>query len=384
MNIKSLIASLPDNGLMSLFEKGQWHIDHGSLERYPDFMRPDLDGALSSIKKLGQWNHFDVGYRDPSGKYNQVSGGGMPAYAYYDMGALVRSSSIDEITPEAKNWFRSWAEFLNVHPQDLRLNSWAVKGASGIDWHFDPEDVIHFQIKGDKLFKFLRTPNTRFADLYSKRHEAIFKSGETFANAEEVIVKAGTITVIPRGVWHWSLNKSDESFAVALCVNPPSYATILTQALYKRLREYEVFRQPVYGSFQSQTETLTKMNIELSSMLNKIETQSVLQQHGKMPFQSSPAKLVADDVRYFVNHNRGKIVYSPRLKFQLDGQDLALDGDEQHMKVIRCIGKLGYGFHVSDIKRVNSDIGIDKITEILSALVQIGFLEFVDGVNITV
>jgi hypothetical protein len=227
MDLRKMMPNLGVEGLMDLFMESQWQVEHGSIERFPEFLRPD-DGALSNIGKLGNWPRFNVAFRDGAGNYHQVKGTGDSAATYYDKGALVNSRSIEEVSGAARAWLNEWAETLDVSRDDLRLNSWAVRGASGIDWHFDYEDVIHFQIKGDKLFKLLRTPNTRLADKQTKIFERIMTAEQNFAEASEESVGEGTITVIPRGVWHWSEGKSDESFAVSLCIGTVSCAQTLS------------------------------------------------------------------------------------------------------------------------------------------------------------
>jgi hypothetical protein len=279
MDLQKMMPSLDAGGLMNLFMEGRWHVDHGSIERFPEFLRPD-DGALSNIGKLENWSRFDLGYRDAAGNFHQVKGTGTSPAAYYDKGALVRSSSIEEVSDAAKRWLGEWAETLHVSRDALRLNSWAVRGARGIGWHFDPEDVIHFQIKGAKLFKFLRTPNTRFADEQTKKVEHIMAAEQSFGEASEEMVGEGTITVIPRGVWHWSVGKSKESFAVALCINPPSCAQALTQELYKRLRLMERYRMPLVGSPVSQCEAMEACVKEAGALLQAMNCKSVLPEAG--------------------------------------------------------------------------------------------------------
>src|ERR1700733_10749358 len=235
MDLEKMAPGLDGAGLMNLLMEGQWQVLRGRIERFPEFLRPD-DGALSNIGKLDHWRQYHVGYRDQAGQYHQVKGSGNSAVAHYDKGALVNSRSIEGASDAAKEWLGEWAELLGVSRDALRLNSWAVNDTGGIDWHFDCEEVIHFQIKGDKLFRFLRTPATHFADSQTKKFEKIMAAQLDFAEASEEIVGAGAITVIPRGVWHWSEGKSEESFAVSLCVSPPTFAQTLSRSIYKRLR----------------------------------------------------------------------------------------------------------------------------------------------------
>ena len=323
MNLQTMMPSLGEKGLMNLLAEGRWHVDHGSIDRFPEFLQPKKQGAISNINQLGQWRHFDIGYRDANGKYHQVNGAGNSAQAYYDMGALVRSTSIEEVTDQARHWLNDWAETLGVSRQDLRLNSWAVKGANGIHWHLDPEDVIHFQIKGDKLFKFLRTPHTRNADSQTKRLEKMMVESQDFSKAEEEIVREGSITIIPRGVWHWSEGKSDESFAVALCVNPPSAAMTLTQALYKKLRLLEQNRTPMLGDGSAQLDAMEECLKEATALLKTMNAQAMLAQEGRLKL---PMERV--DSLHFRLSSRAHVKLDP-LRMWVDGQQLSVQVDEE-------------------------------------------------------
>ena len=372
MDLQRLIPSLGHDGLMRLFAGGQWHVDHGSLERFPAFLRPG-DGALSSIAKLGAWRHFDIGYRDSTGKYNQLNGAGHSAAAYYDMGALVRSTSIDEATPEARPWLDDWAQTLGVLRSELRFNSWAVRGANGIDWHFDPEDVIHFQIKGDKLLKFLPSEDTIAADTHTKRAERFLKPGQNFANADEAIVRPGTITVIPRGVWHWSEGQSDESFAVALCVNPSSYAWSITQSLYRRLRLLESQRRPTLG--HERIDSMTACLKEASIMLEEMSARSVLAEERKIEF---PLEHI--DSLYFQATPMARAEFAP-LRMSIGDRPLGISGDETHLAILNSICRRGSGFWVRDLTQHVPRADKSRVGEVLLSLVRAGFLDFIAAKN---
>lgn len=369
MNLSELIPSLPTEGLPHALREQRWHVDHGSIERFPSFLRPAADGAISGIEKLGSWRHFDIGYVDSRRKYHQLPGAGHSARAYYDMGALVRSTSIEEASPETFLWLDEWAELLGVSRNDLRLNSWAVRGANGIDWHFDPEDVIHFQIKGDKLMKFLPSEATRAADTHAKRLEKFLKPAQDFSRASEVIVREGTITIIPRGVWHWSEGRNDESFAVALCVNPPSVATMLTQALYRQLRVLESERRPVYGTVAEQRALLDEGLRALKNLVDRLDGDAVLTCDRRRDFE--PARV---DGAYFQASPAARAELSP-LRLWINDRELRVDGEESHLAVLRVICENARGFRGAEIGRLAPEAAPELRREVLASLVNVGFLE---------
>lgn len=369
MNLEQLIPSLPSEGLLSLLREQRWHVDHGAIDRFPHFLRPQANGAISGIERLGTWRHFDIGYRDAERKYHQLQGAGHSAKAYYDMGSLVRSTSIEEASPEVFPWLDEWAGVLGITRRDLRLNSWAVRGANGIDWHFDPEDVIHFQIKGDKLMKFLPSEATRAADASTKRLEKFLKPAQDFTRASEVVVREGTITIIPRGVWHWSEGRGDESFAVALCVNPPSVASVLTQALSRQLRHAESVRRPVYGTPDEQLALLEEGLRAVKELAARWDGEDVLVADRRSVFTAEKAESAS-----FHASPAARIELEP-LRLWLNEQELRVDGHPSQLEVLRVICKSAHGFKGEDLARLAPEAGPALRNEVLASLVNAEFLE---------
>lgn len=369
---ESLIPGLDVDALSTLLSEGRWRVLHGPLERLPEFLQPD-DGALSSIGKLRDWPHFDVAYRDGPNAYRQVRGEGQSATAHYDRGGLVTSRSIEKISDAAKAWLVEWAALLGVSAHNLRLNSWAVRGTGGINWHFDREDVIHFQIKGDKLFKLLGTSATRFADAQTKKFERIMVAQRSFDDASEELVRAGTITIIPRGVWHWSEAKSDESFAVSLCVSPESYAQTLSQALYRRLRLVEGSRMPLLGSQGFQKRALEACIKEAGKLLQSLNVESVLAEEGAREF---PVDAVS--ASYFCIGMRANASLKP-LRMLVDGKELAIADDEEEQTILEAICELGQGFRLTDVTKRVPHADESTVNGLLLMLVRAGFLDFLDA-----
>ena len=371
MNLQKMMPSLDVEGLIDSLMEGRWQVHHGSIGRFPEFLRPDA-GALSNIKYLENWPHFHVAYRDSEGNYRQTEGDGQSALAHYDKGALINSRSIEEVSDSAKAWLGECAETLGVSREHLRLNSWAVRGASGIDWHFDYEDVIHFQIKGDKLFKLLATPHTRFADKQTKIFERILAAEQNFGEASEQIVREGTITIIPRGIWHWSEGKSDESFAVSLCVTPASCAQILTRALHKRLRLMERDRMPPVGPPGLQHDAMEACVKDAVSCLQSMNLKNVLLEECRLKF-------TAQDVGSFLFYlgNRANARLEPMRLF-VDGKQLKIRGAEEVDGVLHAVCKIGHGFRVAGLRKLVPQVDASMVNEIVALLVRKGFLDFVD------
>src|SRR5882724_3396851 len=143
MKLHELLPGLDAGGLAELIMEGRWRVFHGHIARFPEFLRPD-DGAISSIGKLENWRDFHFAFRDGAGTYHQRKPGEGSVGGYYDKGYLITSHSVEGLSDTASGWLDEWAQQLGISKACLRLNSWAVKGPSGIDWHFDYEDVIHF------------------------------------------------------------------------------------------------------------------------------------------------------------------------------------------------------------------------------------------------
>jgi hypothetical protein len=368
--VQGLLPNLDVTDLTQLIMEGRYRVHHGPIERFPEFLRPD-DGALSSIEKLKDWRDFHFAFRDATGRYHQRKPGDRSVTACYDKGYLVVSHGIHGLSASAAGWLEDCAHMLNIPKNYLWLNSWAIKGASGIDWHFDYEDVIHFQIKGDKLLKLMRTPKTIGADRQLKTFERTLMAGENFDDAHEEIVTAGTITIIPRGVWHWSEAKSDESFAVSLCMGLPSRAEILSKALFKRLRLVEQNRMPLLGSNSSQIDAMQSLLDESAPLLRAMNGLSVVSEENRSEIT---AEIV--NTSYFYLGLRANASLDP-LRLLVDGQAIAIPSEDSTRDIVRAACTLGYGFFPSDLAKLVPRANPDLINEILSSLTKAGFLDFI-------
>lgn len=368
--MQGLLPNLDATGLAQLITEGRYRVYHGPIERFPEFLQPD-DGALSSIEKLKDWRDFHFAFRDATGKYHQRKPGDRSVTACYDKGYLVVSHGIHGLSPSAAGWLEDFAHKLNIPKTYLWLNSWAIKGASGIDWHFDYEDVIHFQIKGDKLLKLKRTPKTVGADRQTKTFERTLMAGENFDDAHEELVTAGTITIIPRGVWHWSEAKSDESFAVSLCMGLPSRAEILSKALFKRLRLVEQNRMPLFGSNNSQIDAMRSLLDESGPLIQAMTGRSVVSEENRSEIT---AEIV--DTSYFYLGLRANASLEP-LRILVDGQAIALPSEDHNGDIVRAVCILGYGFFPRDLAKLVPHANPAMINEVLSSLAKAGFLDFV-------
>jgi hypothetical protein len=370
MELHTLLPGLDAKGLAELIMEGRWRVCHGSLERYPEFLRPD-DGAISGIEKIKDWSDFHVAFRDATGGYHQRKPGEVSARAYYDKGYLITSHAVQGLSDTASAWLDEWARLLGISRACLWLNSWAVRGASGIDWHFDYEDVIHFQIKGDKLFKLMRTPMTRAADRQTKTFERILAAQENFEAASEELVTAGSITIIPRGVWHWSECKSDESFAVSICLGVPSRAEILSKALLKRLRRVEQNRVPLFGPISSQAGSLQSLLDEAGPLLRTMSGKSLVSEENRSDITPEVV-----GTSYFYLSNRANARLNP-MRMLVDGRPIAIQSEEDKRDVLQAVCTLGHGFFARDLIERVPGIDARLIDEILLSLIKVGFLDFI-------
>ncbi len=371
MELQNLLPRLDASGLAELIMEGRWRVYHGPIARFPEFLRPD-GGALSNIEKLKDWPDFHFAFRDATGRYHQRKPGDGSVSTYYDKGYLIASHAIEGLSDSASGWLDEWAQLLGISNTHLRLNSWAVRGASGIDWHFDCEDVIHFQIKGDKLFKLMRTPKTVAADRQTKTFERILLAQENFGDASEEIVSEGTITIIPRGVWHWSESKSDESFAVSLCIDPPSRAEILSKALFKRLRLVEQNRMPLFGPNSSQSSAMQSLLDESGPLLRAMNGKSVMSEECRSKITS---EVIGSS--YFYISTRANASLNP-IRMLVDGRAIAIQADEEKREVLQTICMLGHGFFARELDKLVPYTDAALISEVLSSLIRVGFLDFIN------
>jgi len=371
MNLQTLIADFDVASLLSSFASGEWQVRHGPIHRFPEFLRPD-EGDLSCIQKLQNWPRFQIGYIE-SGEFRQTREANRSPLEHYEAGAVVTSRSIEEMSDAAGRCLEEWSQKLGVSRAVLRLNSWAARAGVGVGWHFDPEDVIHFQIKGDKLLKLLRAPATRYADEQTKRFERILASQQNFDEAAQEVITEGTITVIPRGVWHATEARGDESFAVSLCISQASRGLAISQALYRKLRLTERYRAPLYGASAAQREAIESCLGEASTLLGSMTSGSVLSHDTQALFS-----LTNIDAYYFYVGRRSRARLAP-VRMWVDGKELQADADQTKRDVIEALCSIGAGFRALDLRKRVPDVAPGIVAEVLSSLVEVGFLDFVDG-----
>ena len=358
--------------VMSLLAEGRPEVFHGPVDRYPSFMRP-TDGELSTIRKIENCPEFFVGFRDPAGRYHQNPGAkGKSPVRYYDKGDLVVVCRLHEISTAASKWMNEWTCVLNVASNRLRLQAWASKRANGIDWHFDCADVIHFQITGEKQFRLLPTPETKHADNQTKRFERILAHRQNFDSAAEHIVRAGTITVIPRGVWHWSNALSDESYAVSLCIDSVTMQQVLFRALNRRLRLSEAFRAPLVGSDEVRRSQISDFADQAATLLRDIDYRSLLTH-----------EIAADELpqdfnsAFFYIGMRGNAELDP-LRLLVDVKELTLPEDDRERALWEAICRLGNGFRLEDLRNAVACAEPVLLEHTLGCLIKEGFLDFFD------
>jgi ribosomal protein L16 Arg81 hydroxylase len=371
MQIEQLLLNSKP-GLIELLQRGQWHVQHGKMDRFPEFMQAD-DGALSNINKLAHWQSFVVGSWNKSGDYVQTEPS-RPASEHYDRGDLVRFSGIEQASEEARTWLDALAGELGLAPEDLRLTAWAARGATGISWHFDPEDVIHFQIKGSKRFGLHSSEASTFADTRLYKHYSSLLAKEDFSEAVESVVREGTLTIIPRGVWHCSLGQSEESFAIAVCISPPTCARAVSDALFERLRLLGWHKQTMLGPVGGQSDAMEACIRDACGLLTSMEQENILTEKFRLAFPINDI----ESLTFRVTPGSHIDLESGRVWVQDNAYQVA--GDNSCDKVLQAIWQKGPEFTVQMLRKNVPEADHEDVCKLLAMLTKIRFLRFVYGI----
>lgn len=268
--------------VVELLLDGKGSVTHGSLSRFPSFLQPDK-GALSGIRKLNTCRQFDITRRESDKAVQTPVDSDANAIELYEAGYMVHHTGLVKVSAELRDWLWTFSPRIGIPTNRIRVQSWAAKKDRGIQWHFDPVDQIHFQISGQKHLWLLYVDETRYADMWDKLDEPklvrrYFDSIGVYGDVElarQVTLGPGSLTVLPRGVWHRSIVVSEESFAVSMALDAPSIASAIGENVAQNLRTRMSYKAPVIGETNSRIRSLKTVRDDFLETLSHLSMESI-------------------------------------------------------------------------------------------------------------
>src|SRR5262249_13949326 len=146
---------------------------------------------------------------------------------------------------------------LALDPPDVMVQAWAAGSATSVGMHFDLDYNFNLQVAGRKQWRMAL--NDLVTNPISSHHATLggnFVSdvgrmlpSEMPEDAQTWLAGPGDVVYVPRGTWHATCT-TETTFAMALVIQPLTWADHLARALKDRLHADARWREHVMGARQ--------------------------------------------------------------------------------------------------------------------------------------
>lgn len=216
----------------------------GALATVPEFY--DVELLLQNVRTPVDLVHSD-------GKRVIVQNPMLALPSYRNGAAMLYLKDL-EVFPAVANACNDLANLLSIPRQHVSCEGFAAACAVNVPLHFDHETNFMVQIRGDKTWKYVENtdlPEPIFPYFPSNPNRFYDNGRNPFTHLQlprecpdgyvERVVHAGTVTFMPRGVWHQTRTHA-ESFAIGFVIDPPTLAEIVVASLLAVLHADQEFR----------------------------------------------------------------------------------------------------------------------------------------------
>jgi len=245
---------------MELFASKELVVQHGTLDRFPAFMRTGLMESVESVCR---------GYAGPLHVSNgsatdgvQIGVAGAHASALLRLGLTVYFTDLGIALPDSSAWLRDLEAALGL-PQCASLSAFANAPGSGLSLHHDRFDQLFFQIRGEKKFRyapngFVENPDVQFSPCGAAPPDWAQTYRQGFPlTGEEVLarglttatLKPGSAFFMPAGTWHTTAGQDHESLSIIVVVRAPSRLAIVLNLLRHYAAQSPEWRARSYGGW---------------------------------------------------------------------------------------------------------------------------------------
>jgi hypothetical protein len=247
---------------LELFAHRELFVQHGTLERFPAFMR---EGPMESTDSLCR--HYQGGLEVANG--SAAAGVQIPVNDAHPavllrLGLTVYFSDLKRSLPQSQPWLRQLEASLGL-PECASLMAFANSAGSGLSLHHDRFDQLFFQIRGEKQFRyaangFVDNPDVQFSPFAAAPAEfgQSYRKGFPLTS-EEVLrrpfqtanLQPGSAFFMPGGTWHTTAEQATDSLSLVVAVRAPSRLDLLQNLLRYYAGQAPAWRARAYCGWAS-------------------------------------------------------------------------------------------------------------------------------------
>ena len=266
---------------LELFASPALLVNHGSLDRFPNFMHA---GLMASIETLCRDYVGNLEIANGSAADGvQVSVSGVHPSVLLRLGMTVYFSDLKRSIPVSREWLRRLETSLGL-PECAALMAFANAPGSGLALHHDRYDQLLFQIRGEKQFRYapngyVEQPDLQFSPIGAAHADfaAHYRHGFPLTS-EEVLnkpfetahLKPGSAFFMPAGTWHTTAEQAGDSLSLVVAVRAPSQLDLLQNLLRYYAGQSPGWRSRGYGGWSGDPQVASATHAKLGALLEDL------------------------------------------------------------------------------------------------------------------
>jgi hypothetical protein len=404
---KGILGQLFGRAKAGLFEAPAWPnhsiVHHGPMSRLPEIFRT---GDVSSVERLAAaieapeargLDNPATGYRGDAvfmGKRRSqrpFSVRSASASRLYRAGLNIMFHEFR--LPSVESWLEELAAEIGIANHLIRLYGFAAPPGedNGTDAHWDPNEVIHIQLRGRKRFRL--APNKHVVqpsiggiarDSFSEDSVAEMRGHvplEAPRRWHLVELRPGSVLYFPRGYWH-ETSTIDESFAIGLGLYWPTPLDVVLPYLKTLLRRDLAWRRPLFGMLKN-GDARARHEAALASRFRDVGVDEAMAPVAALAMTGGPTHRLATDAErlHFVrmpmslSAKRAEAGWLTTIR-TLKGQDiLELEVGARLLRVLKWIDSRRGSFTIADLRSRFPDVDGDEHREILRVLISVAAVQ---------
>ncbi len=284
--IETLFPTVSATKFKTHYWLNKYFCAHAPLKRLPEI------NSLSQLKDIGSLLSFiennprpgvnvRAWFQDPDHSHSESTISASAARDLYKSGKVTAVvDSVHLILPAVQKLIRGLGQELDPPDPGVTCNVYASPKGEGTVMHFDQQEVFLLQLKGKKRWRIAPNKNIKYPTQGYFGHEI----GDELAgvcksfpkrlpkNADEFILKPGSVLYLPRGTWHESL-ALEESLGITLTLPLVNWADYIYRMFRKELLLNEEWRKPVMLDFETNSKkALDELRAKFAKFIEELQS----------------------------------------------------------------------------------------------------------------